>query len=121
MDEVHFEIDPQLQWVVDEFYYEAESRGIYLNKDDIVVSIGDTPNSADFQAGRVSFITINRSFFEYGYPDSLALQYIVFHEFGHYLGREHTNGYSIMNPNKYAGLFRNSEEARKILIDELFN
>lgn len=120
VDEIHFEIDPRLQWVVDEFYYEAELRGIYLNKDGLVVRIGVTRNSADFQGGKISFITINSSFFKNGYPDSLALQYIVFHEFGHYLGREHTNGYSIMNPNKYAGEYRNDKEARSALNDELF-
>jgi hypothetical protein len=120
VDEVHFEVDPRLQWVVDEFYSEAELRSIYLNREDLVVRVGAIKNSADFSGGKVSFITVNQSFFENGYPDSLALQYIVFHEFGHYMGREHTNSYSIMNPNKYAGDYRNNKEARRILNDELF-
>lgn len=122
-EEPEFNVDPSLQATVIAFKNEAMKRGCYLSLDDIIVRIGDVSSTGLFSIrGKQKFITINRAIFNKdGFIDSLALNYIVFHEFGHYMGRGHNESYSIMNPNKYAGDFHNDFAKRKLLIDELFN
>lgn len=52
--------------------------------------------------------------------DSLALQYVMLHEIGHFFGRSHNKIFSIMNPNTYAADYHNSLIKRDSLIKELF-
>ena len=120
VDDVHFYVDPRLKEAVDKIYIEAEARGKHYTKDRISFVIGDI-SSVGLCSKRGTFctITVNSSLFKYGNPDQLALEYIVMHEFGHYIGREHTDTFSIMNPNTYAGTYRNDKYERIKLIDEL--
>jgi Zn-dependent peptidase ImmA (M78 family) len=120
IENIHFEVDPRLKEVVDEFYYEAEIRGVQLIQERVIVRVGKINSTALYESGKIPMITINESLFLNGSPDKVALRYIVFHEFGHYLGRGHCNCYSIMNPNKYAGEYRNNIESRLELDNELF-
>lgn len=121
VDEPHYYVDPRLEWVVDSFYQEGVNRGVFVRRYGLVVTIENIDTPGRFEYGRqVSKIIINQVFFEHGYPDSLALQYIVFHEFGHFIGRNHNTKFSIMNPNTYAAQFRNDAVARSKLMDELF-
>lgn len=114
-------IDPRLKVPVDQFLKEASNRKVDIALVNLSVLVGkiDGTGQCTFYRNHV-VITINESLFAQHAPDSLALQYIVFHELGHYLGREHNAHFSIMNPNKFAGEYRNNDPARVSLIDELF-
>ena len=116
-----YECDPRLETVVNQFYNEAYQRGVLVHKDRLIIRIGQLNTTANcVKTYQGCTITVNESFFRHGNPDPVAMQYIVFHEFGHYIGRDHNDSFSIMNPNVYAATFKNDTVARKQLIDELF-
>jgi len=120
-DQEHFYVDPRLSEAVTAFFKEAENRGIPVQKDMLSVVIGPCSTSGRCEkTNNTAKITINESFFRSGSPDPIALQYMVYHEFGHYMGREHNDSFSIMNPNTYAGVYHNDAAQREALIDELF-
>lgn len=106
-------IDPVLQVHVNAFVKQAEIRGRNLTVNDVSVIFGEINTTGSFSE-KENEIIISR-----GITDSLALQYIVFHEIGHYYGRNHNNKYSIMNPNTYAAAYRNKPLERDSLISEL--
>jgi len=119
IDDPHFEVDVRLKISVDEFYRQAEIRGVNVSRE-LIVRVGDINSVGLFKPRKgLPVIIISRSFVESS-TDSLALQYIVFHEMGHFMGRDHNTDFSIMNPNKYAGEYRSDFEKRVQLIDELF-
>lgn len=96
-------------------------RAIQTDGLGVIVGKINTSGLCEKKGNRI-IITINESFFKDGAkPDSLALTYMLAHEFGHAIGRGHNDKYSIMNPNKYAGEFHNDENKRKLLFDELFS
>lgn len=121
VDEQFVSIDHRLKTPVDQFLKEASKRKIDVALTNLSIRIGKIEESGQcsFYRNHVT-ITINESFFAQGPPDSLALQYIVFHELGHYIGRDHNSDFSIINPNKFAGEYRNNPYSRVSLIDELF-
>lgn len=128
VDQIHFDVDQRLIESVNNVYREGEIRGRIFVRDRITFRVSDksidgkelTSTGLCEHKGTFIFITINEALFKNGQPDKLALDYMVFHEFGHAIGRGHTDTYSIMNPNKYAGDFHNDPEARNKLTDELF-
>jgi hypothetical protein len=117
----HQYIDSRLSEPYEEFINQSRIREFKVDVSEVSLVIGEIN-----EVGRYSndlgnkVITVNKSLFSERQPDSLALQYIVFHEFGHFIGRGHCDGYSIMNPNIYAAIYRNSKTERIKLIDELF-
>ena len=83
----------ELRPFVDMVYYEADIRGVYIKP--IRVTLGDIDDKKGrFKHGilKNEEIIISRSFFfdniEYA-PDEI--EQTIFHEFGHYLGRNHKN------------------------------
>lgn len=122
IDEPFLSVDSRLKVTVDQFIMEANQRNFDGQLINLSIRIGKIEDTGVCVYHRgYTEITINESFFTNGMPDSLALQYIVFHELGHYFGRDHNATYSIMNPNKYAGEYRNNYQSRTLLIDELFD
>lgn len=118
-DEYHYYVDPRLKSSVDVFMSEAVLHHVPVETRNLLVVIGEINSTGlceKFKYGAT--ITINSKLFT---VDSLALNYVVFHEFGHYMGRGHNNSFSIMNPNTYAGEFHNDSTKRRQLIDELFS
>jgi Zn-dependent peptidase ImmA (M78 family) len=121
VDEQFLSVDPRLKTPVDQFRKEARKRKVDVAMTNLTIRVGKIEESGQCIFNRNhTTITINESFFAKTSPDSLALQYIVFHELGHYIGRDHNSDFSIMNPNKFAGEYRNNPRSRVSLIDELF-
>ena len=124
-DEYIYNVDPRLEYYVDRFYTEADSRKISLQRIDLTVSvmpiIGDqfTHGVTDHENNS---ITINESFFLYS--DSSQIEYCVFHEMGHLLlNRRHEplQNYSIMIPEDwYSSDYELYPNKRQELINELF-
>lgn len=118
-DGPHFYVDEELKGSLSAFFEQASARNVVIYKNNLIVVVGDLSSTglcSNYRGGAT--ITINRKVFPL---DSLALDYILFHEMGHYMGRVHNNSFSIMNPNKYAGDFHNDSTKRVELIDELFS
>lgn len=126
--EPEYKIDPRLQSSLQAFKNEANKRGYYINGNLIlrIGSINSTGLCTKKKLTGQKIITINESLFNGNQckVDSLALTYIVFHEFGHYMGRGHNKTYSIMNIDeqiKYAGDWHNDIIKREQLLNELFS
>lgn len=119
IDESHYHVDPRLKRSVDLFLSEAEKRGFTVYTDGLHIVVGDIESTGLYQKGKsISIITVNEATLKA--TDQSGLDYIIFHEMGHHIGRDHNDEYSIMNPNKYVGDFRMNPEKKEILIDELF-
>lgn len=99
------------------FFEQSKVRGVELQQINLIVKWGYIKDVGLFIPNSLNTIIINSCAKTF---DSLALQYVVFHEMGHWMGRQHIQTFSIMNPNKYAGDYHNDFMKREKLIDELF-
>lgn len=129
-DQQHYYVDNSLKYFADRFFNEAKVRGINLSKDDIFIELFDLP-SPELGVTTSSKVRIDRSFFEThsgntynDITDTLYIEYVVFHEMGHYiLHKSHVsnNVYSIMTKDGFwLSDYQNDPKKRTILIDELF-
>jgi hypothetical protein len=121
-----YDVEPSLVPAANFSFEQAAIRGVKLYKDNLLVQYGTDQNNDNGLCswdGTICIITINNTFKDFDKTsacDEVAMEYIMLHEFGHWMGRRHCNTYSIMNPNKYAGNYHTDTVARKKLIDELF-
>lgn len=133
--ETEYSVTPELQPYIDSFYREAESRGVTVQRTNLIVRLADLSKEKGNIKGRTirdygTFsdhqITI---YIDQGYYDACTtkgyqhcLESVVFHECGHaFFGRKHIEGESIMNNWITHTCWRNgNQEVRKALIDELF-
>lgn len=118
--EQDFHIDDGLTNYVDAFYREAESRGIHLVKDNLIVQYGDRSHS--FKKGGQRIIEIERrthdKFVNDGYYWSI--ESLVFHELGHaLLNKDHTDHVSVMNYEFTFTPYLKSDCVKKLFYDEL--
>lgn len=130
IDQDHYYVAPELKVFVDRFYSEASVRGITIGKENVEVLIGDIKSSNSVEGRSTeSNVVIDKKFYEsnIGHSwndkfDSLDVEYVVFHELGHYLlHRDHENKFTIMTPDgTYKGDYQSDSIKRKLLIDELF-
>jgi len=147
-DEAHYEVSPELRVFVDRFYAEAESRGIYFDRDSVSIELRDNLQKTDLAYGvtygrgsAYHLIFIDRQFAlqqlnEFSAVDYLGdvvydsaafytLEYVVFHECGHsFLNRGHVGDghFSIMTGDgSYIGNFESIDADRQKLINELFD
>jgi len=134
-DQHHYYVTPELKPFVDNFYKQARERGLSLQQNDIAVALGQLPYSDDIQGSNgmtnsdngitldVNFVTQKLS--TGVHTDSIQVEYVVFHELGHYLlHRSHLDPehYTIMTAkSSYLGDYRSYPEKRATLINELFN
>jgi len=132
-DSRHFYIDPHLKIFANRFFAEGAKRNKDVNKDMTMVLTDDLNT---FYTGiygltvyELSEIKIDKRFTletlsMKDHFDSLNVEFIVFHEMGHFLlHRAHApyNTYSIMVPDgQYMYDYQTDPNKRKILIDELF-
>jgi len=117
IDDLNGRIDPLLAPHFNAFLSEAAKRNINIDVSELTLVLSDINDLGEYDNETKTIIISEYAFYKF---DSLAIQYVVFHELGHFIGRDHNKNYSIMNPNKYAGDYHNSEIKRVELIDELF-
>ena len=131
----NYDIDPALEPIVNEFFYEAELRGKYYNRN-ITVSFNKEMKEAGVYHIGHNVVEMNYEFvMKHIYVDSANYNFVklaVFHELGHWVGKEHRGGISIMNTNPdfggcacgdFIGMvqFYNKDKAnQKPIIDEFF-
>jgi len=134
VDENHYYVTPELKSFVDNFYNEAAKQGIRLQKNNLSITL----KKLDFHAGAgvegVSVYNKDEVFLDVDFAtnllnsknhiDSLNVEYVVFHELGHYLlhrGHISEQNYTIMTPDGwYKSDFQTSIKKRNQLITELF-
>lgn len=115
LPEKEYDIEPELQPIVDYFFAEGRARMIFLRRDNLIVKWADLRQGVGGDSGkdglqRQRVVRINRL-----YKDRAILSHIVFHELGHAcLFRKHVNYQSIMNPQVSVSLMTPE------YIDELF-
>jgi hypothetical protein len=125
---VEYKIDPLLKPAVDKFYAEALTRGINLQKTNLIAIVDnraiDPANMGEVQmVGDQIVVLINKNQYErfLNDGDTIFVERLVMHELGHaLLDRSHTSGVSIMNSGDYYYEYKR-DSFRKVLIDELFD
>lgn len=129
--ELEYTIDPGVIQHVDQFFLEAESRGIMLQKYNLIVSI--TPNGTDYFSGNYAglskkegdqrIILIDTDTFESFKDQPEAIEKLIFHEMAHaFLNLPHNdNSTSIMGVLSPISVYVNHPDLRKTLIDNMFN
>jgi hypothetical protein len=125
IDQNHFDIEIGLRPFVANFYDESIKRGVRVQRENLLVYLmkldglmGETMTST-----AIPTIHIDEAIFDkYINKKPLYIEYVVFHELGHaLLHRDHLDSYTIMTANnKMLYSYDNSEQARKLLLDELF-
>lgn len=131
VDENLYNVDPLIQPYLDNFYSIASSKyGDNFNRTNLLIMVeyglADQFNSDGLTTlrsnGGQRQIEFDLDFWQSA--SESERQVLTLHEFGHaFLGRIHTNDFSIMNPkmgNKGWPLCNTQECDHKILLDELF-
>jgi hypothetical protein len=126
--DVEFKIDPLLKPSVDKFYAQALTRGISLQKTNLIALVDDRSvdpaNLGEVQMiGDQIVVLINKKHYEIFLTDgdTIFVERLVMHELGHaLLNRKHTSSVSIMNSGDYYYEYKR-DSFRKVLIDELFD
>jgi len=129
-------VDDRLEIAVDDFYKEAESRGIIYPKN-VTVEIKKLHGLIGQYNRDTNTVTMNADWILPKLDgDSLnynGVKLAVFHELGHWAGKRHRGGRSIMNTNPDFGgckcgdfvgtmqLYNKYPEHRKEILDEFFN
>lgn len=125
-DQNHFDIEKKLKPFVDSFYVESAKRGRTIQRDNLIVYfmplkglMGRSMNLTTIPTVQIDPGIFNKYAKE---KKMLIIEYVVFHELGHaLLNRDHLNAYTIMTTNnKMLFAYTGSEQARTLLIDELF-
>ena len=125
---VEYKIDPLLKPAVDKFYAEALTRGINIQKTNLIALVDDRAvdpaNLGEVQMiGDQIVVLINKKQYERFLTDgdTIFVERLVMHELGHaLLNRSHTSSVSIMNSGSYYYEYKR-DSFRKVLIDELFD
>lgn len=137
VDQPHFEVDPRLEHWVNKFYEAGVARGVDLQKDFLTVQFTRHQKGDELGRGKCGkFPWVEISYYEYSYRmtafghgkqvDSLALEYLIFHELGHaWVCRGHCGSYSIMetgsgNKTYYPYQHKDSTAFRERMLDEMF-
>lgn len=117
-----YEITTELQPYVDDFYFKADSLGIVIPKENLIISMVDSlrnniPAGLYNEDGQM-VIYFNRDFLNES--SHSEIQFMVFHQLGHrFLHRDHVYGLSIMNPDLPILEYENPIKKR-LMIAELF-
>jgi len=133
-DQSHYYVAPELQPFVTSFYKHANLHGLNLQRNNVAIALGKLAFSEDVHGSNgltnaqtgvtldVNFVT--QKLVTGSHTDSIQVEYVVFHELGHYLlHRDHLSPdyYTIMTAqSSYLGDYRSYPEKREKLICELF-
>jgi hypothetical protein len=119
-------VAPELADYVESFYFEADSRGVSLQRSNLVIKLGGLPERIDGQtrrsvgdfSGDQITVIIDSEFFSSSSRD--CIEWVVYHELGHaLLNRDHVGGYSYMND--LTRCYTNSTAYWKpVYLDEMF-
>lgn len=123
-----YRVDPRLKPYADQFFKEADIRGIHLRKENLVVILRDKLINEEgtfglsFKEGSQRVVFIDQDYFDTykksEYPE--RIEFMVFHEFGHaLLGLPHLPN-SIMSATE-CQLCRQYLKNREELLDDLFH
>lgn len=125
-EHTEYYIQPELKPYVEAFYSEADTRGIFVDRDALVVILTKDLVKSKGAAGLTTYVVGERQAKveideEYFYEnDSICVEWTIYHELGHAIFKmDHTSSWSIMNPQMrcYKGDF----EYKQFLLDLLFN
>lgn len=133
-DQNHYYVAPELQPFVVDFYKRAGSYGLRLQHNNVAVVLGKLAFSEEAHGSNgltnsQTGVTLDVNFVTQKLAtglrtDSIQVEYVVFHELGHYLlHRDHLSPdhYTIMTAqSSYLGDYRSYPEKREKLIQELF-
>jgi len=130
LQDTEYYIQPELEFYVNEFYIEAESRGLSPQRNNLIFIIEKNVTSrwggegvTITEKGGLNPDTQLKCYIDedyYNSVDSICLKQTIFHELGHgILKRGHNNTWSIMNTS--VRCFGKKAEYEKRLIDELFS
>ena len=124
---LEYRIDVKLEKHVNQFFIEAEKRGISLYKENLIVSLQDCYDCVgqSIKIGEQRLIKINKDdicWIENQNNSQTAIENLIFHELGHtLLNRQHNDPkYSIMASGLSLYEYANDSLKRTVLIDELF-
>ncbi len=122
-----YRVDSRLEKFAARFFQEGESRGVKLDRTNLILSATQDLLSSE---GRMAVtrgtnngqIVIEVDEALVSSTDTLFLEFALMHEFGHgFLKRGHESGMSIMNPSrKVVDRYRRGVFERSRLFDELF-
>lgn len=120
-----YQIEPALEYYVEDFFSEAAKRNVFLKKENLIVAFADSLGnktiglSSPLEGQRRVFI--KRKFFEVHKKEYYRIENVIFHELGHaMLNRKHNNHYSIMNTHGPSDIYATSVRERRLLLHELF-
>ncbi len=125
-----YAIDSRVSVYVERFFAEAEERGKFYNRTNLIATITDTPQSKPnpFEPGLYKelrsgqkIILFDKYIFETN--SDLENEVMVFHELGHWIGLHHCtcSDKSIMNSNPDFYMYVKHPEHREKALNELFN
>lgn len=126
-EEKEFNSTPELQSYVDQFFIEANDRGLYYPKGNLIVAFKKNLNKSEQAWGistkklgqRIIYIDYDFFYEQKQYRD--RIEALIFHEMGHaILNRKHCESQSLMNPSWGFSCYENLPKIRKIFVDELF-
>lgn len=134
--EPEYQVDPNLIPFVDEFFHQADLHNIVIYKQNLLVKFDKSiTDKGQFYKRSQNLILINQDFF-YSHinldsANTNFIKLVIFHELGHWQGRPHCSGLSIMNSGDpfegkgdFVGTvqkFNGHPEKRKEIINELFS
>lgn len=125
---IEYRIEPTLEKHVNQFFDEAESRGLVLYKENLIISYNEDINAAgySFKQGDQRIIFIKKSVINHFKSTrenpNWAIENLMFHELGHsILFRKHCDPkYSIMELGMSFYEYENDSTKRVLLVNELF-
>lgn len=133
-DQNHYYVTPELRPFVVNFYERASAHGLKLQRNNVSVTLGklafsEDPHGSNGLTNAQTGVTLDVNFVTQklstgSHTDSIQVEYVVFHELGHYLlhrGHLSPEYYTIMTAqSSYLGDYRSYPEKREKLIQELF-
>lgn len=124
---ISYDVDPELLKYVDSFYQEAKERGLFIQRENLLVKFeNDIPNllAQNANEGEQIIINVDRVDYEWILNNwgTEAVENLMFHELGHgLLNRDHNDPKeSIMASGHSLRSYLGDPVKRKYLLDELF-
>lgn len=124
-----YRIDPRLEKYVDRFIYEANGRGLRVERRNLIAELSSDPNWVDkVRQGRCiqKSVQMKVLIYEPAFNDNTEArnEQLIFHELGHWIGLEHDDSKVdlIMNSATALDIYLTGQtERRRKALDEMFS